>query len=771
MVVCGQHFTTDVIDQIQALVKFEPTISRRALSRRVCRWLDWKDSNGKPKEMGCRVALLRLHRQGVIALPECKAPEFIPQPPGDPSFAGMESLRCRLEELGKVELILVSHGDRSASRIWNGLMNTHHYLGAGPLCGAQLRYLLHSSGYGWLGGLAFSAAAWRVAARDEWIGWSAAARKENLAKVICNSRFLVIPRVAHLASHVLSLGVQRLAQDWRERYGLTPVLLETYVERDRFRGTCYRAANWQYIGVTRGRGRQDRDRRQAIAVKDVYVYPLQKDAREVLRTAGQPIVVECTSAEEVPVADWAEEELGGADFADERLSKRLVSIARDFYACPQGSIPQACQSRAKAKGAYRFFDHPETSMDRVLAPHYEATLKRVERERVVLAVQDTTTLSYTAHPATEGLGPMSYRADRGLGLLLHETMAFNPEGTPLGLLDVQCWARDPGDFGKKKKRHELPMEQKESRKWLVSFRKVGEAQKRCPATTLVSVGDREADIYELFALALPDPKGPKLLVRAEQDRLLAEGQERLWQRVSREEVAGFQEVRVPRRGSRPARVARLEVRFAEVTLKPPQRKLGLGDLRIGAVLVREVPAPEKVEPIEWMLLTTCEVITFEQAVEKVAWYAVRWGIEIYHRTLKSGCKIEERQLGHADRIETCLAIDMVVAWRIFHLTKLGRETPEVPCTVFFEESEWKALVAYISKSLILPPKPPPLGQAMRMVASLGGFLGRKGDGHPGTQTLWLGLQRLDDMAAMWAITMHHISNSQSPPVSSNPGYG
>ncbi len=769
--VCGQHFTTEVIDQIRAVVKIEPAISRRALSRRVCQWLDWKGSNGKLKEMSCRVALLRLQHQGVIALPECKAPGFPPQPVIDPSFPGVELLRCRLEELGKIELIFVSSDDRSVSRIWNGLMNTYHYLGAGPLCGAQLRYLINSSGYGWLGGLAFSAAAWRVAARDEWIGWSEAARKENLGKVVGNSRFLVIPRVVHLASHVLSLGVQRLGQDWRERYGLTPVLLETYVDRDRFRGTCYRAANWQYVGVTRGRGRQDRDWSQAVAVKDVYVYPLQKDAREVLRTEGQSIMVKGTFTEKVAVEDWAEEELGGADFADERLSKRLVSVARDFYACPQGSIPQACQSRAKTKGAYRFLDHPETSMDRVLAPHYGATLKRVERERVVLAVQDTTTLNYTPHPATEGLGPMSYRADRGLGLLLHETMAFNPEGTPLGLLDVQCWARDRGEFGKKKKRHELPIEEKESRKWLVSFRKLGEAQKRCPATPLVSVGDREADIYELFALALQDPQGPKLLVRAEQDRLLAEGHERLWERVSREEVAGFQEVRVPRRGNRPARVARLEVRFTGVILKPPQRKRGLGDLRIGAVLVREVHAPEKVEPIEWMLLTTCEVTTFEQAVEKVAWYAVRWGIEIYHRTLKSGCKIEERQLGHADRIETCLAIDMVVAWRIFHLTKLGRETPDVPCTVFFEESEWKALVAYISKSPIPPPKPPPLGQAMRMVASLGGFLGRKGDGHPGTQTLWLGLQRLDDMAAMWAITMHHIRNSQNPPVSSNPGYG
>jgi hypothetical protein len=227
----------------------------------------------------------------------------------------------------------------------------------------------------------------------------------------------------------------------------------------------------------------------------------------------------------------------------------------------------------------------------------------------------------------------------------------------------------------------------------------------------------------------------------------------LWEKVNEQEVAGIQEVHVPRRGRRPARVARLEVRFAQITLKPPIRKPKLQELTIWAVLAQEVDAPEDVEPIEWMLLTTCQVTTFGEAIEKLAWYALRWGIEVYHRTLKSGCKIEERQLGHADRIEACLAIDMVVAWRIFHLTKLGRETPDMPCTVFFEEAEWKALNTYITRNPTTPERPPSLREAVRMVASLGGFLGRKSDGEPGTKSLWIGLQRLDDLTAMWKIVI------------------
>lgn len=774
MIVCGQFFSPETIERIQATIDGEPEISRVALSRRVCEWLDWRRPNGQWKEMSCRVALLKLHRRGVIRLRPVthrvpsgrkkKVSEDIQTP---------EPIHCPLRELNGVELVKVGSADSKASHIWNELMDRYHYLGSGPLCGAQMRYLIKSGRGEWLGALAFSAAAWRVGARDLWIGWSEAARQKNLEKVVSNSRFLILPwvRVPHLASHVLSLSARRLRADWKERYGLEPVLLETFVERERFRGTCYRAANWVYVGQSQGRGRQDRARSFSASEKDVYVYPLKTQAREIL-CAAAPDDRKGRRRGPQGWGDWAEEEFGEVAFKDERLRKRLFIIARDLYDRPQASIPQACQSRAKTKGAYRFFEHSQSTMDKILASHYEATLNRISKEKVVLVVQDTTSLNYSAHPATEGLGPIGSKREGVVGLVVHDSMAFNLEGTPLGLLDVQCWARDPEDFQKRHLRYELPIEEKESHKWLKGFQKVAEAKKRCPGTTLVSVGDREADIYELFQLALSDPCGAHLLVRAERDRLLADGQGHLWEKMAREPVGGIQVVSVPRQGKRAARQARLEVRFGRVRLKPPKRKPELVELSVWAIVAEEIDAPEGVEPLKWMLLTTMEVDHLEQATEKLSWYAGRWGIEVYHRTLKSGCKVEQRQLGSADRIEACLAIDMVVAWRIFHLTKLGRETPEVPCTVFFEEAEWKALYCYIRQDPTPPDKPPTLREAIRMVASLGGFLGRKSDGEPGTKSLWLGLQRLDDIAATWKfMVLNFAPHLLIPPVSSNPGYG
>jgi hypothetical protein len=380
-----------------------------------------------------------------------------------------------------------------------------------------------------------------------------------------------------------------------------------------------------------------------------------------------------------------------------------------------------------------------------------------------LAVQDTTSLNYTTHPTTDDLGPIGTQAEGARGLWLHSTLAFNGEGTPLGLLDVQCWARDGRQFGKHQERKKRSIEEKESSKWLKSFRALAEVQRRTPGTRLVSVGDREADIYELFQEALADREGPWLLVRAEQDRLRAEGQEHLWPWLEQQPAAGVQEIRVPRRGAQAARVARLEVRFAQVTLQPPRSKPKLPALTLGAVLAQEADPPAGIKPLRWMLLTTGPVESFAGACEKLHWYTLRWGIEVYHRTLKSGCQIEQRQLGTAERLEACLAIDLVVGWRIFHLAKQGRETPLVPCTVYFEEAQWKALLAYIHKNPVPPAQPPSLHEAMRLVASLGGFLGRKGDGHPGTQTLWLGLQRLDDITATYKLFAHL---AHSPPVSS-----
>lgn len=764
----GREFSDEDIVAIQQMIDRRPDLSRRALSRDVCEQLSWRSVNGKLKDMSCRVALLKLERVGKIRM--LPAAVFGGKRRRRSMKAVVEpaQIGCGLEKVQPIELIRIGRADSRHSEVWNELMDRYHWLGRGPLCGAQLRYLIRGANEEWLGGLAFSAAAWQLQARDQWIGWSAGAREQNLNRIAANSRFLILPhvRVPHLASHVLGLVLDRLQGDWKARYGYELLLVETFVDSRRFRGTCYRAANWIEVGRTQGRGRQDGNHSQPSSVKRIFVYPLDAQAKLRLCTAeSQP---QPKRRCQPPAEDWAEEEFGNARLGHERLRKRLLTIARDFYARPQSQIPQACQSRARTKAAYRFFQHPETTMEALLEPHREATQQRIRKEKIVLAVQDTTSLNYSTHPATNDLGPIGSSPDGIVGLIVHDTMAFSLEGTPLGLLDVQCWARNGDEFGKKHQRKQRPIEQKESNKWLHSFRQVAQIQQHCPETTLVSVGDREADIYELFHLALGNPSGPKLLVRAEQDRLLADGQGHLWNIVEQQPRAGIQELHVPRRGKRAARKAQMDVRFAKVTLKSPRGKARYGLLTLWAALAQEVGAPEDVEPLQWMLLTTCPVDSFDNAIEKLDWYTKRWCIEIYHRTLKSGCKIEERQLGAAIRIEACLAIDMVVAWRVYHLTKLGREVPDVACTVFFEEAEWIALTAFITKNPNPPLQPPSLRQAIHMVASLGGFLGRKGDGEPGTQSLWLGLQRLDDITATAKIYSPHLGQ---PPVSSASSYG
>jgi hypothetical protein len=672
-----QEIDEKIIVRIQRMIDANPGASRVALSRQICEEQKWRSRNGRLKEVNCRKALSKLHRDGKIQLPEAKKFEGRQKPRVELERISPEAVRSgSLEDFQPVELVMVGSADSAASRTWNDLMDRYHYLGSGPLCGAQLRYLIRSEKQGWIGGLSFSGAAWSVEARDRWIGWSREIREKNLHQVVANSRFLIVPqwKVPHLASHVLGMAMRRLRADWRGRYGYEPVLAETFIEKERFEGTCYRAANWIEVGETQGRGRQDRAHCRRSGVKRMFVYPLDRQARDRL----------CEGAVAPPLAvrkrepqDWAEAEFGSVDLKDRRLDRRLLEIARDFYARPQAQIPQACQSRAKTKAAYRFFKHPNTNMDDLLEPHRKSTYQRMADKKIVLCPQDTTSLNYSTHPATENLGPIGSIKEGIIGLIVHDTMAFSVEGTPLGLLDVQCWARDAEEFGKKHQRKQRTIEEKESYKWLRSFQGVAEAQRHCPNTMLVSMGDREADIYELFDLALQDPNGPKLLVRAEQDRLLEDGQGHLWAGVTSQALAGIQEIRVPRRGPVPARVARMEVRFAEVTLKPPKGKSQYGPLKLGAVLTQEIDAPEGITSLCWMLLTTCRIVTFEDATEKIAWYTKRWGIEIYHKTLKSGCKIEERQLGDADSIEACLAIDMVVAWRIYHLTKLGREVPDV----------------------------------------------------------------------------------------------
>lgn len=695
MRICGQVFDSALLQRIQQTASAQPELSRRALARSVCQWLDWRSPNGAWQEGGCRKALATLQRRGLISLPEAKT--SMPARQAQPLAVKLHAVRCALDELGGVELVVVGDHRSAEAKLWRGLMHTYHYLGDKPLCGAQLRYLIRSGRHGWLGALAFNSACWALAARDAFIGWDDEARLHNLARVLCNSRFLIRGdvEVANLASHVLGLAARRVGLDWAQRYGVEPLLLETFVDPSRFEASSYRAANWIEVGASAGR-------RDGIA-KTVLLYPLASPWRQ--RLCEAPTLALGEAVRPAQPANWAQAEFATLRVHDRRLTERLCQLAQAFYNRPLANIPEAAGSKAATMAAYRLFQNDKLTMDTILLAHLEATLERVRAHPVVLAPQDTTTLNYSHHPATEGLGPVGTQQRHQLGLLLHDTVAFTPQGVPLGVLDAQCWARDPDERGNKARRHQRPLEQKESMKWLRSLRKLAEIQRLCPQTQLVSVGDREADLHELFAEALSDCANPKVLIRAERTRQRQLEHASLWQQLSAQPCAGALSLSLPKRGGRAARTVQLELRYAPVTLQPPKTKPALAPVSLWAVYVCESASAhdDGGAPIEWMLLTTAAVETADDALERTQWYAARWGIELYHRTLKSGYRIKDRQLGSATRLSNCLAIDMVVAWRLYHLSMLGRDVPAHPCTVFFEEVEMEGAV------VLSPQNPAPPG--------------------------------------------------------------
>ncbi len=278
----GRVFAPEDVERVRALIRAHPQASRQRLSYLVCEALDWRKADGSLKDMSCRVALLRMHRQGLIELP---APRHKVNPVR--SFARRTRqaepqalFEASVRSLGRLRLEPVQRAD---SALWNEYIDRYHYLGYKPLAGAQLRYFA-TAGERVVGLFGFGAAAWKTGPRDAWIGWSRAQRQRNLGGVVNNARFLIPPwiRVPGLASQLLSRVSKVLAKDWGERYGYHPVLLESFVEAGRFAGICYRAANWICVGRTQGRGKLGDHRLGQVPVKTVWVYPLTKDFRAQL---------------------------------------------------------------------------------------------------------------------------------------------------------------------------------------------------------------------------------------------------------------------------------------------------------------------------------------------------------------------------------------------------------------------------------------------------------------------------------------------------------
>ena len=732
----------------------QPDASRAEIGRRVCGAFGFVDLRGRPQVTSCLCALRRLERAGKIVLPAprrgggrgsvARREEAVPEPTGLPACAGaIEGL-----ELVRVE-------GPELRLVFNELMASEHPRSARLHVGRQLRYLVGSS-HGWLGGLLFAPATRVLAARDAWLGWDDASRERHLEEMIGLARFLIRPSVSvrYLASRVLGMAARRVVEDFAAVYGIRPVLAETFVAPE-YRGSCFLAAGWRCVGHTSGRRLRGGG---AEAAKRILVLPLAADwdacleARRVL-----------LPGDGLDSASWAENEFGAAPLGDARLTQRLVRSAEIQARAPTKTFfAAAAGCEATVKGYYRMIEHPDyaaVSAATIVAGHRERTLRRMQGHALSLLVQDGTDLNFATRNGCEGLGTIGRnRGSSGtLGLHLHTTFAVSGDGVPLGVVNLEF------DAPHGTPEPDRPVEERKTGRWLRGLRHSVAAVKELDGVKAVAVTDREGDVFDMFhEHRAAGCRRLALLVRAKHDRSLGRGRPKLFERVRAAPEAGQFTMTVDRQSARNSasgqkafagrtrRKARVSLRWLELAVPPPadeKARFGPEPLPLSAVHVREVDVPDDgSEPVSWILLTTLPVTGLHQAREVVRLYGLRWRIEDWHRILKSGCKVETIAHRTGMRIERAVAINAVIAWRIATLTHLARTEPELPATTAFTEIELALLTDFSSVRKL--PSPKNLGQAFRLVATMGGYLNRKNDGPPGAEIAWNGQAALSFTAWM-----------------------
>lgn len=459
---------------------------------------------------------------------------------------------------------------------------------------------------------------------------------------------------------------------------------------------------------------------------------------------------------------WTTTETNLADFGDMRLNKRYGDILLSFANFPSKSLPNSFKSWGETIAAYRFLNHENVTSTDILAPHKSATIERIKNEKIVLVPQDTTDVDFSGRKNITDMGYLGQESS--LGFYLHPSIAITPERSCLGVIDMQTWTRE--EFGVRGKRKNKPIEQKESYCWIKGYEAANAVALLAPDTTIVSMADREGDIYELLEKMPSALNKAYWLVRCYHNRAIRNEEDdvvelRLWEAIKATKPIGeiefdMSDGRIYNRNAgsrrpRTERTVRQEIRFSTFQIKPPRGKGKKSEsISINVVHCVEIGAPSEDEKIEWYLLTSYPVNNAETAMQVVEWYLCRWQIEIFFKILKSGCAIEKLQFETMKATTNCVAFYLIVAWRILHLTMLGRNCPDLDCDLVFETNEWQSVYTITTRKKP-PTTPPKLNLIIKMIAGLGGFLNRKADGHPGPKVMWMGIQRMRDFTLAWEV--------------------
>jgi len=450
---------------------------------------------------------------------------------------------------------------------------------------------------------------------------------------------------------------------------------------------------------------------------------------------------------------WAAHLAAHADLGDDRLNTRLSLILSTLAAKPADSIPQASGACSQAKAMYRFFANGRFGPDDLLQPVVDATMDAVCGLSTMLAVQDTTSLNFSALKTTKGLGPLN-DSDTARGLHLHTTLALRDDGVAMGIMDQAYWAR-PLEERSAPLRKERPIEDKESCKWLDGIEGAENAWASLPPEhrpRLIHIMDREGDIHEVLERVSASPHFA--IIRSAQNRSVAGACDKAYAAVDAAPLAGTFNLDVPRLSHQPdpavaQRQATLEVRAVTMTITPdPHKHPHRQPVTWTLIDARESNAPTGVEPLHWRLWTNLAAVTLADILAILRYYGFRWRIEDFHLTFKSGCQIEKLELEDADRLIKAATLYSAVAVRILALRDLARVEPNAPCTTILTQDEWQALyVRFNKKKLTLDTETPTIKQAVQWIGRLGGHLGRKRDGMPGVRTLWRGFRDLSVLAA------------------------
>jgi len=430
------------------------------------------------------------------------------------------------------------------------------------------------------------------------------------------------------------------------------------------------------------------------------------------------------------------------DLGDKRRDERFVRIIENIVRHPGGSIPEHNERWYDTKATYEFFKNEDIKLEAITAAISAFGASQIEQQKL-LVIHDTSTISYNDLQA-EGLGYIDNAV--GKGFFCHSSIAATVNGLPLGLLNQLIWTRQSAELGKSANRKQKPFDQKESYKWYRGIQSVN--QQLGEGITKIHIGDREADIYELF-FNMPDEKA-ELLIRARHNRKTAAGSE-LWQHISKQKVAAEEEILIPDRTGKRKRQVQVQIRYKEVEILCPVHKKGkmYESVVLTAIEIRQKGNSR--DGIHWKLLTTLAINNAEEAKQCMRWYSYRWLIERFHYVLKSGCGIEALQLKKVESLMKAVAMYSLAAFNIMQLTYQSRQMPNVSCEIALKPRQWEALYMLRFKTNKLPKQPPTLQEATKWLAQMGGYLGRKSDGPPGLKTVWLGYESLLQAVALYEV--------------------